>query len=137
MSIEEKNKMLVCRAYELINQKKVEAAWDYFASECVCHIPDGDMSVKQTKDLDAMLFSAFPDYNLTIVDIIAEGDKVSFRVNLKGTNTGEMMGNPPTGNKVDITNSNWVRIVDNKIVELWVTMDRLSMIQQLGAIPSQ
>jgi len=47
-----------------------------------------------------------------------------------------MMGNPPTGNKIDITNSNWVRIVDNKWVEFWATMDRLSLMQQLGAIPS-
>jgi len=137
MSIEEENRATVRRVYELCNQREFEAAYSHYAPECVFHMPDGDMSVKQSKDVDAMLFSACPDVKLTIVDIIAEGDKVSFRVNIKGTNTGEMMGNPPTGNKIDITNSNWVRIVDNKWVEFWATMDRLSLMQQLGAIPSQ
>ena len=137
MSIEEKNKVLVRRVYELCNQKKVEATYDHYAPECVFYnMPNGDMSVEQSRDFDAMLCSAFPDMKLTIVDIIAEGDKVAFRVNLKATHKGEFMGIAPTGNKVDITNSNWVRIVDNKYMEFWSCGDGLSMMQQLGVVPS-
>jgi predicted ester cyclase len=134
MSLED-NKAAVSRVYDLLNQREIEAAYEPYAPECVFHMADGDLSVKQSREFDAMLLAAFPDVTLTIIDIIAEGDKVAFRVKLKGTNTGEFMGNPPTGKKLDIINSNWVRVVDGKWVEFWATMDRLSMMQQLGVIP--
>jgi predicted ester cyclase len=136
MSIEE-NKAVVNKIYDLCNQGNIEAAYEHYAPECICHMPDGDMSVAQVRDFDAVLFNAFPDITLTILDIISEGDKVAFRVNIKGTNTRELMGNPPTGKKLDMINSNWARVLDGKLVEFWVTMDRLSMIQQLGGIPGQ
>jgi len=135
MSIEE-NKAVVQRVYDLVNQRKIEATYEHYAPECIFHMPDGDLSVKQAGELDAMLLAAFPDISLIVEDIIAEGDKVAFRVKLKGINTGELMGNAPTGKKVEITNSNWVRVVDGKWVEFWGTSDRLSMMQQLGVIPT-
>lgn len=136
MSLEE-NKALVRRVYDLMNQREIDASYELFAPECVFHMPDGDMSVEQARDFDAMLLAAFPDVTLTITDIIAEGDKVAFRVKLKGTNTGELMGNAPTGNKIDITNANLIKIVAGKLVEFWNTTDRLRMMQQLGIIPKQ
>jgi len=136
MSLEE-NKALVRRVYDLMNQREIDASYELFAPECVFHMPDGDKSMEQSKEFDAMLLAAFPDVILTITDIIAEGDKVAFRVKLKGTNTGALMGNAPTGKKVEITNSNWVKVVDGKCVECWVTSDMLGMMQQLGAIPKE
>lgn len=126
---------MVQRVYDLVNQRKIEATYKLFAPECVCHMPDGDISVEQAREFDAMLLAGFPDVSLTIEDIIAEGDKVAFRVKIKGTNTGEFMGSAPTGKKVEITNSNWVRVVNGKWVEFWAAMDRLSMMQQLGVAP--
>lgn len=44
--------------------------------------------------------TAFPDMLHEITDILVEKDKASARGIFKGTNTGSMQGNPPTGNKV-------------------------------------
>jgi predicted ester cyclase len=136
MSIEE-NKAVVQRVYDLLNQRKISATYELYAPECIFHMPDGDMSVEQARDFDAMLVAAFPDISFTIEDIIAEGDKVAFRVKMKGTNTGEFMDSAPTGKKVEITNSNWIRVVGGKWVEYWATIDRFRLMQQLGVIPEQ
>ena len=135
MSIEEENKALVRRVYELCNQKKVEAAYNHYDTECVCHIPDGDISVKQAKDLDAMFFSAFPDINLTIVDIIAEGDRVAYRGFVRTVHTSEFMGVPASGKEIAVSVIGFAKIEQDKIAEWWNYPDRLSWMQQIGALP--
>ena len=134
MSIEEENKALVRYYYQLINQKKIDATYEHYAPECIFHMPSGDLSVREGREFDDMAFAAFPDLMYTIVGIIAEGDTVACRVNVKGTNLGEMMSHPATGKKVEFNSSHWFRMADNIIVEFWGFSDRLSLMQQLGIV---
>lgn len=76
--------------------------------------------------------SAFPEFDVTIDELIAEGDKVAYQWTAKGTHEGEFMGVPPTGNEVTITGSDIVRIEDGKIAETWHVEDNLGLMQQLG-----
>src|SRR4051794_40723679 len=50
---------------------------------------------------------AFPDVNVTVEDLIAEGDKVVARFTFRGTHPGpyhmDMGDLPPTGKKVEVT----------------------------------
>lgn len=46
--------------------------------------------------------TAFPDMKHEITELITDGKYVTTKGLFKGTNTGSMMGNPPTGNKVSI-----------------------------------
>src|SRR5919204_6123772 len=46
--------------------------------------------------------AAFPDFRATILDQIAEGDKVVTRKVFTGTHLGPLQGIPPTGRKVEI-----------------------------------
>jgi steroid delta-isomerase-like uncharacterized protein len=77
---------------------------------------------------------ALPDLHLTIEDLIAEGDKVVFRIIIRGTQQGMLMGVPPTGKQVTLTAIDIARVADGKIVEHWGQMDTLGLLQQLGAI---
>ena len=79
---------------------------------------------------------AFPDLHLTIDDLIAEGDKVMFRITVRGTHQGAFMGISPTGKPVTVTAIDIARFVNGKIVEHWGQMDSLGLMQQLGAIPA-
>lgn len=79
--------------------------------------------------------TAFPDVQFTIADQIAEEDKVVTRWTGRGTNTGPLMGMPPTGRAMTITGISIERFVDGKIAEVWVNFDLLGMLQQLGAVP--
>ena len=135
MSIEE-NKELVRRFYDLDNKRDKDAQYALVSPDCVFHMPNADLSVEQFKEFDALFYIAFPDIYATILDIISEGDMVAFRISIQGTNTGEFMGNSPNGKKIKITHTNWARVIDGKLVEYWNASDGLSMMQQLGAIPS-
>ncbi len=60
---------------------------------------------------------AFSDYNETIEDIIAEGDKVWVFITYTATHTGELLGLAPTGKKLTAKAVDIHRIVDGKVVE--------------------
>ena len=78
-----------------------------------------------------------PDLHCNIEDIIAEGVKVVSRVTVRGTHKGDYMGIAPTSRQFSVTEIAIIRIKDGKLVEGWGGMDRLDLLQQLGAIPSQ
>jgi predicted ester cyclase len=134
MSLKE-NKALVRRVYELSNKGEIVSTYDFYAPGCIFHGPYGDTSVEQVKNFDAMLLVAFPDINYNIEDMVAEGDKVAYRVTIRGTHRGEFMGIAPTGKKVEFTSTDVVKIAGNKWVEWWANVDILRLMQQLGAIP--
>ncbi|MEA3203080.1 MAG: hypothetical protein QOI63_750 [Thermoplasmata archaeon] len=75
---------------------------------------------------------AFPDYQLKLLDLLGDGDKVVSRVQFTGTNQGPVMGMPATGKKVSLEFWHIERIVDGKIQERWNVMDNLAFMQQLG-----
>jgi steroid delta-isomerase-like uncharacterized protein len=83
----------------------------------------------------------YPDFHLTIEDLIAEGDKVVVRYTLRGTNTGDLvtpsmpMPIPATGKKVTGPGISITRIAGGKAVETWNQADNLGALQQLGLIP--
>ena len=76
---------------------------------------------------------AFPDWTESIDDIIADGDRVVTRFTSRGTNLGEFLGNPATGNRVEISEVCVHRLADGKIVELWVYPDFPSLQRQLNS----
>lgn len=82
------------------------------------------------------LFNAFPDNHMTIDDMIVEGGKVVTRFTVTGTHTGEYMGVPATNKKFTTWEITIDRIVDGKFVEEWSRRDNLSIMQQLGLIPT-
>jgi len=79
--------------------------------------------------------AAFPDFQLTVEDMIAEGDKVASRLTLRATHRGEFQGVPATGKQVTQTGIDIVRIAGGKVVERWSEFDNLGLLQQLGAVP--
>ncbi len=84
-----------------------------------------------------MLRSAFPDAQIIVDDMVAEGEKVAARLTFQGTHRGEFMGIPPTGKEVTWSETHIGRYEDGKLVEHWGNSDDLGMMTQLGAIPAQ
>jgi predicted ester cyclase len=83
----------------------------------------------------ATMEAAFPRYELVADDILAEDDKVAVRANFRGTHKGDLAGVAPTQRQVTLPLIIIYRIRDEKIVEHWLSIDMLSFMQQLGAIP--
>jgi steroid delta-isomerase-like uncharacterized protein len=84
------------------------------------------------KELFARLRQAFPDLQVAIEDLVAEGDKVVSRNVVTGTHQGEYMGLPPTGRSVTYNEIFILRFVDGRIAETWGVVDVLSQMKQLG-----
>lgn len=80
------------------------------------------------------LHAAFPDFSLTIEDIVAEGDRVWARLRAHGTNTGPFIG-PPTGRAMTIDVIDICRFRDGRIAEHWGVADRLGTMRQIGRMP--
>ena len=83
----------------------------------------------------SMFRAAMPDIHLTINDEIYADDKVVHRWTLVGTDTGGVMGMPPSGKQLTFTGITTARFENGLIVERWANVDELGLLQQLGVAP--
>jgi predicted ester cyclase len=95
----------------------------------------GEENDAQEKNLFAIYFAAF-DIQDTPEFLIAEGDMVAIHDTYRAKHKGEFQGVPPTGKEATFTGIDIYRIVDGKIVEQWVEVDMLGLMQQLGFLPT-
>lgn len=112
---------------EVFNQRQFQVLDELFA-------PDLLSRIQQTA---VPFLNAFPDWHGTVDDIIVEADKVVNRWTGHGTHTTDAMGMPPTGKAVTLHGITIFRVADGQFVEEWTQADQLSLMQQLGFIPSQ
>jgi steroid delta-isomerase-like uncharacterized protein len=107
---------------------------EVYAADLVWHEPDQDIQgSEEAKQFIAMYKTAFPDMNVTVEDVIAEGDRVVTRWTIRGTHQGEIEEfGPPTGRQVELQGLTLHRVEGGKIVEEWDRYDNLGTMQQLG-----
>ena len=137
----EKNKNIVRRfVQEVWNEGKLEVADEVLAADYIEHPSTPDDSKKDEptgpdgmKRFVKMFRNAFPDITFAIEHMVAEDDKVAIHLVGQGTHQGELHGLPPTGKHVRIGGAAIHRIKDEKIVETYQVVDRLSLREQLGA----
>jgi predicted ester cyclase len=84
-----------------------------------------------------VMFSGLTKRQHVFEDQIAEDDKVATRLTLHAVHTGEFQGMPATGRQIAVPQTAIHRIQDGKIAEVWVSSDDISMMKQLGLMPSQ
>jgi len=134
MSTEE-NKALVQRFYEqVINQKNLAALDQFISPTAVNHTVPAGLPQGPSQFL-SMHLGAFPDLKASVVDLLADGDKVVALVSIHGTHQGAFRATSPTGKPITVTAINIFRIENGKMVEHWGLADRLSALQQLGIVP--
>ena len=137
MSTEE-NTALVRRVFEeVFNRRHAGAIDELIAPNYINHdIPAPAPGIEGFKQIHALFLTAFPDIHITIEDELSEGDKVATRGYFTGTHLGEFQGIPPTGRRIRVPYIDLWRVENGKLVENWVQLDRLGMLQQLGVIPA-
>ncbi len=136
----EENKAIVRRIYdEFINQGNTDTFDELVSPDFVEHeeMPDIPPTAEGVKLFFAMFRSAFPDLTATLDDLIAEGDKVVALAHWNATHQGEFMGVPASGSSVTFGVIDVFRISNGLIVDHWGQSDILSLMQQIGAIPSE
>jgi steroid delta-isomerase-like uncharacterized protein len=116
------NKALIRRVFEeVIPNGDVAGMRDLMAPDFLDHdpLPGQPAGAEGGEYVVTTMHTAHPDLRFTIDDLVAEGDRVTIRWTLRGTNTGAMLGRPPTGQPVELKAIAIFRIAGGKIAERW------------------
>ena len=137
-SVEEHNKQVVGRFFEFYNAHDIESMGHLISSSNYSFQFPGmpPMDWNGHKQFIVGIIRAFPDFHRNVTDVVAERDKVAVRFNITGTHKGELQDIPPTGKQVSLEGTEFFTIVDGKILEEWVIVDMIGLLQQVGAIPA-
>lgn len=87
------------------------------------------------KQLWDVLLRGFPDLQVEIEDVIAEGDRVVSRNTVKGTHRGDYLGVPATNKVITWKEIFIVRFSNGRVAETWGIVDVAAQMRQLGILP--
>lgn len=133
----ETNKAIVRRYLEqVIGEGRADLVEEFLAEGIELHGTGLESGLEALGQWVIMMATAFPDRQMTIDDVVAEGDRVVARTTMTGTHQGEMLSIPATGKAVMQPSITIFRLVNGKIAEGWFAADNLSFMQQLGVIPA-
>ncbi len=135
----DENERLIRRWFqEVWNEGRVEAIDELFAPDVVTHGlgPDGgDMAGPEGfKAFHAQFRAAFPNMELTVDDVISQGDRCATRFSGSAMHEGDSLGVPATGRRVTFTGMTFTRWKEGQIVEGWNNVDIMGILKQVDAL---
>jgi steroid delta-isomerase-like uncharacterized protein len=130
------NKELLRKAAQAFNKVDDRSGWfDLHAEAALAHgLAPTALDKAGMKGFYTALWGGFPDLTIHIDELVGEGDRVVWRVTASGTHNGPFQGLPATGKSVQFGAHYTFRFEHGKIVERWTTIDRLSLLAQIGAV---
>jgi len=133
----DENKALVRRFFDLgPSRGDIRAADGLLADDFTLHVPlPCSPGVQGMNDVISACRAAFEHLDVTVEDMVAEGDRVAARFTARGIHKGAFMGLPATGKSITMTGIEIFRIKNDKIAELWGEANLLGLMQQLGILP--
>lgn len=122
---------------EAFNQGKLSVVDELIAPNGISHVlswgmPPNRMGLKQWI---AMFRTAFPDLHCTIEGEMTDGAKVAAHWTMRGTHQGLFLGHSPTNKPVVVQGIIYARIENGQIIENWMLVDQMGMLQQIGLVP--
>lgn len=130
-----------CRALEEGWNNGNLDAWDeFYAPDYVHHRPPLTVfdSLAAEKQDVANTLQAFTDSEITIHEILFDGNVSATRWTWRATHTGQSptLPIPPTGKQVTLVGCNVSYWANGQVVEEWEYSDYLGLLMQLGVIPA-
>jgi steroid delta-isomerase-like uncharacterized protein len=138
-TIAEKANIAIVRKFFEVGPSKgdIAAADALLHAEFTLHtpLPTPGPGIEEMNNVITTCRAAIAGLQVTIDDIMADGNRVIARFTARGTHNGEFMGVPPTGKAITLTAIEIFRIKDGKIAELWGEVNMMGLMQQLGMLP--
>ena len=137
MSVEENKSVLRRAADTLWNQRDIPGWLALATDEVVLHV--GNVDYRGSADVGAFwekLHAAFTGSQIIIDDMWGEDDRVVMRWRLSMTQTGRLEQVDPLDTKISIWALEAVRFKGGKLDELWLGLDRMATMEQLGVLPT-
>jgi steroid delta-isomerase-like uncharacterized protein len=122
---------------EVITRGNIEAAVKYVWEDVIEQVPlpGQGPGLEGLKDILRAMRTGFPDIVFSILEQIAEQDKVASRFEWSGTHKGEFLGIPATGRPVRVWGIVIDRLEDGRIKDTRILMDTVGLLGQLGVLP--
>ena len=134
------NKTLIQRYFnEVWNDGKINVLDEIIAPDYINHspgMPNPPPGPEGLKPIVLAIREAFPDLHYEILNLVVSDTQVAAHVLMQGTHQGDFFGIAPTGNKINVPQMQIERIADGKIVEHWRVTDDMSLMKQLGQLPT-
>ena len=137
MSVEQ-NTAAARRLFEdVISRGQFDRAGDLIAATCVDHNPGPGQGPGRQGVIEffRQLRVAFPDWQVSVEDLVAQGDRVVARLVADVTHGGTFLGIPATGQRVRVRVIDILRFNDGRVVERWGERNDAEILRQLGAEP--
>jgi steroid delta-isomerase-like uncharacterized protein len=136
----EQNKAIIRRFFDAWNGRQPEAFDELVALDVVRHCqatPGVDvLDLDQLKAFLRLDTGVFPDSVQTIKHLVADGNLVALWATYEGTQRGPMGPFSPSDARAQFDFGAVFRMEDGKIAEWWVTWDNMTILRQLGHLPS-
>jgi steroid delta-isomerase-like uncharacterized protein len=105
-----------------------------FISDNVVFHPLGLNRRSDFLDYVKVLRTAFPDLNFRVEDEMNTESRAAARFRMTGTHLGDFRGIPATGRGFIIEGMDFLHLDDGRITEIWVSLDTLDWMKQLGVV---
>jgi predicted ester cyclase len=112
---------------EAVNEGRLELVDELFTPELTGWARDWFGSFRRS----------FPDMEMELVELVADGDTVVARFTCSATHTGQWRGYPPTGRRFeDVDEVYFFTFSGDRIAGVWGIEDSLDRFRQLGLDPN-
>ena len=127
---------LAGRYLTMLNDHDPDAVEGFVAVDYINHSEYVEDGREANRDFWSTFFTAFPDIEATMEDLVLAGDRVVGRFTYEGTHTSPLYGVPPTGNAIEMRSIDIWRTHHGEFVEHWDELNLLDVFQQIGMIPT-
>ena len=131
----EANKQTVLAYVDAFNRGDMEALQSLFTKDALVYGVLGWGGMDQVVPIWREIKAAF-DLQLTVDEMIAEGDIVAVRYTERGSSIGSFRSGPVTGKSFEVVAMEWFQMKDNKIYRRWGARDNASQMRQMGLLLS-
>lgn len=127
------NKKLVRTLYDCINERKLDEMQALVAPDFIG--PRGERGPAEFRATIQTILTGFPGVQFELHEVFGEGDRVAVRWTFRAPHDGRFAGLPPTHTLVTQEGNVIYQVADGLVVRAWVQVDRLGVLQQIGALP--
>lgn len=132
MNRDELEAMANAWAHEGVAGGRTERFDDWVAADAIDHSgPRPSVGPEGFKARTRAIHAAFEAIEVTVTDLVAEGDRVAWRWTLTALHRGPFLGVAPTGRRITMAGVNFQRVARGRVVEHWSLSDQLGLLRQL------
>lgn len=126
-------KTIVREFYEGYNHSDLSIVFDrHVADDVIVHALGDEFDRARWLEIDSSLKVAFSDFSMTILDQVAEDDRVATRWSIRGTQKADFFGVPSTGRTETLTGTAVDRVRNGRLAEHWLEIDITGFLKRLA-----